>query len=96
MAVCYNGGFKALTAMLQRGYAADGASSRNGTVVVYDARQQTEYPESELFTKTFDDKFGEHFRHFPFPGNVTTAQHYLEMKEKVIQDSVVFAWEMIL
>lgn len=81
MAVCYNGGFKSLSALLQRGYS-DVSSSRNDPVVVFEARRDSEY-ESEIFTKSYDDKFGEQFRHFPLPGNVTTAQHFLEIKEKV-------------
>jgi len=82
VAVCYNGGFKSLSSMLQRGYS-DASSSRNDTTVIFEARRdQSEYPESELFAKSYDDKFGEQFRYFPFPGNMTTAQHFLEIKEK--------------
>jgi len=81
VSVCYNGGFKALSSLLQRGYAAqDGGGGRNEPVVVFEARRDE--PESDVFAKTHDDQFGEQFRHFPFPGNSAPAQHFLALKEK--------------
>lgn len=73
-----------LSSLLQRGYAAqDGGAARSETVIVFEAKRDQECPDSEMFVKAYDDKFGEQFRHFPLPGNATTAYQFITMKEKV-------------